>query len=100
MRPQIVHQVQLAGTEQGLGWAARLPAGQCFCAPTFCGSSDVGGADADFIAAGNLIDCKATICPERIGADGIHQPAGYLLLDPRAHVPLGGTGLEKRRRSS
>ncbi|MFG2557004.1 hypothetical protein [Streptomyces sp. NPDC048581] len=77
----VAQQVQLAGAEQALGWIVGLPAGQCVCAPTFCGSSDVDGADADFITAGQLIDCKATIRPERIGAAEIHQLAGYLLLD-------------------
>lgn len=89
----IARQVQLAGAEQALGWVARLPAGQCMCAPTFGGSDDVGGADADFIAAGNLIDCKATIRPERIEANGIHQLAGYLLLDYEDRYRIGRVSL-------
>jgi len=48
--------------------------------PTFAGSLDVGGADADFIVDGCLIDMKATISSQ-IRADFLYQLAGYLLLD-------------------
>ncbi|MGB8343715.1 MAG: hypothetical protein WCD86_02470 [Ktedonobacteraceae bacterium] len=48
--------------------------------PAFAGSSDVGGADADFIVDGCLIDMKATISSQ-IRADFLYQLAGYLLLD-------------------
>lgn len=41
-----------------------LPEGQRVCGPTFAGSSDLGGADADFIG-GTLIDCKATTQPRQ-----------------------------------
>ncbi|MFG2651298.1 hypothetical protein [Streptomyces sp. NPDC048436] len=48
----------------------------------FSGSADVEGADADFIADGRLIDCKATVRPERFGERrDVHQLAAYLLLD-------------------
>jgi hypothetical protein len=90
----IQRQAQLAGAEKASGWIARLPAaGQCMCAATFGGSDDVGGADADLIAAGNLIDCKATIRPERIEANGIHQLAGYLLLDYEDRYRIGRVSL-------
>ncbi|MET7829270.1 MULTISPECIES: hypothetical protein [Streptomyces] len=77
----LARQVELAAAHDALGWVTDLPAGQRVCAPTFSGSTDVGGADADFIAAGRLIDCKATVRPEKIGVAEIHQLAGYLLLD-------------------
>jgi len=48
--------------------------------PTFAGSLDVGGADADFIVDGCLIDMKATISSQ-VKADFLYQLAGYLLLD-------------------
>ncbi|MGW1917574.1 hypothetical protein ACWCQS_44695 [Streptomyces sp. NPDC002076] len=51
------------------------------CGPTFAGSTQVGGADADFIVAGCLIDCKATIHPKRIDRVQLYQLAGYLILD-------------------
>jgi len=53
-------------------------------APTFAGSTDVGGADADLIAAGLLLDVKATTRPDDtkgIGRPQLYQLAGYLLLD-------------------
>jgi hypothetical protein len=33
------------------------------------------------VIGGLLLDCKATTEPRRLGADEIHQLAGYLLLD-------------------
>lgn len=48
--------------------------------PIFAGSLDIGGADADFIVDGCLIDMKATISPQ-IKADFLYQLAGYVLLD-------------------
>ncbi|WP_207931156.1 hypothetical protein [Streptomyces sp. 8K308] len=51
------------------------------CGPMFAGSQDLGGADADFILGGLLLDCKATTRPRRLGTEEIYQLAGYLLLD-------------------
>ncbi len=48
--------------------------------PTFDGSSDVGGADADFILDGLLVDVKTTTTP-KITAEMLHQLLGYVLLD-------------------
>ena len=48
--------------------------------PTFAGSLDIGGADADLVVDGCLIDIKTTISPQ-IKADFLYQLAGYLLLD-------------------
>lgn len=75
----IAEQMQLA--EQPFAPLRRLPAGQRVCGPVFAGSSDLGGADADFIAGGLLIDCKATTRPHKIGRAEVQQLAGYLLLD-------------------
>jgi hypothetical protein len=58
-----------------------LPEERRVCGPTFAGSADIGGADADFIVGGLLLDCKATIHPRAIGVAEIYQLAGYLLLD-------------------
>ncbi|PDP88607.1 DNA helicase [Glycomyces fuscus] len=51
------------------------------CGPVFTGSSDIGGADADFILDGLLLDCKATTRPRHVGREEVYQLAGYLLLD-------------------
>ncbi|MER6914626.1 hypothetical protein ABT354_23380 [Streptomyces sp. NPDC000594] len=78
----IAGQVELAEADGALGWATRLPLDRLICAPVFSGSNDVGGADADFIADGHLIDCKATTRPDRFGSrKEVYQLAGYLLLD-------------------
>ena len=48
--------------------------------PTFDGSQDVGGADADIILEDCLIDFKATIDP-KIQKQWVYQLLGYSLLD-------------------
>jgi len=48
--------------------------------PTFAGSLDIGGADADLVVDGCLIDIKASVSPQ-IKAEYLYQLAGYLLLD-------------------
>jgi hypothetical protein len=48
--------------------------------PTFDGSLDVGGADADLILDGCLIDIKATVKP-RVDPLWLYQLLGYVLLD-------------------
>ena len=64
-----------------------LPPTAVTCGPEFAGSRDIGGADADFILGGLLLDCKATTMPRKLGADEISQLAGYLLLDyPNQHA--------------
>jgi hypothetical protein len=49
--------------------------------PVFAGSGDVGGADADWIAAGLLVDVKATATPEKVSREDVHQLVCYALLD-------------------
>ncbi|MFE2675720.1 UvrD-helicase domain-containing protein [Streptomyces hygroscopicus] len=58
-----------------------LPSASRVCGPVFAGSGDIGGADADYILGGLLLDCKATKDPRRLGREEIYQLAGYLLLD-------------------
>lgn len=48
--------------------------------PIFAGSFDIGGADADMIVDGCLIDIKTSISPQ-IKAEFLYQLAGYVLLD-------------------
>ncbi len=48
--------------------------------PTFDGSGDIGGADADLILDGCIIDIKATIKP-RVASEWLYQLLGYTLLD-------------------
>jgi hypothetical protein len=70
-----------------------LPAKARICGPDFRGSQDIGGADADFILGGLLLDCKAAIQPRRLGRDEIYQLAGYLLLDYDDQYGINRVGL-------
>jgi hypothetical protein len=63
------------------------------CGPVFTGSTDIGGADADFIIGGLLLDCKATVAPSRLGNSEINQLAGYLLLDYDDQYGINRVGL-------
>lgn len=75
----IGRQMQLA--EAPLAAFRALPPSARVCGPLFSGSGDIGGADADYILDGLLLDCKATRDPRRLGCEEIYQLAGYLLLD-------------------
>ncbi|MFE5398659.1 hypothetical protein ACFQ9U_29390 [Streptomyces sp. NPDC056568] len=77
----IRQQMELASRPGPFEKMRLLPATARVCGPVFDGSLQVGGADADFILDGALIDCKATIRPERINRAEIYQLVGYLLLD-------------------
>jgi hypothetical protein len=74
--------------------------------PTFAGSRDVGGADADVIAGGLLLEWKATLGPRR-QSDGrrycsldlitLQQLLGYLLLDYQDEYAIDTLGLYAAR---
>jgi hypothetical protein len=64
--------------------------------PTFVGSGDVGGADADIIVDGCLIEIKASIQP-KIDAKWLYQLAGYLLLDYDNHYRIHSVGIYMAR---
>jgi hypothetical protein len=52
-----------------------------------------GGADADLILGGLLLDRKSTIQPRRLGRDEIYQLAAYLLLDYDDEYGIDRVGL-------
>jgi hypothetical protein len=60
--------------------------------PTFAGSIDVGGADADLIVNGCLLDVKATKNPA-IEAVWLRQLAGYVLLDYEDEHHIDSVGI-------
>ncbi len=60
--------------------------------PTFAGSLDVGGADADLIVDGCLIDIKTTK-QSTLDPEWLRQLAGYLLLDYHNQYHLQAVGL-------
>jgi hypothetical protein len=87
----IAGQMRLA--EEPLASFRALPKPAKICGPVFTGSSDIGGADADYILNGLLLDCKATKDPRRLGREEIYQLAGYLLLDYDNHFGMDRVGL-------
>jgi hypothetical protein len=64
--------------------------------PIFAGSFDIGGADADMIVDGCLIDLKATISPQ-LKAEFLYQLAGYVLLDYHDAYHLTSVGIYMAR---
>lgn len=74
-----------------------LPAPAKICGPVFAGSADIGGADADFVLGGLLLDCKAAKNPRKLGRDEIHQLVGYLLLDYDDALGINQVGLHLSR---
>lgn len=64
--------------------------------PTFAGSHDVGGADADLVVDGCLIDIKASVSPQ-IKAEYLYQLAGYLLLDYDDQLHINVVGIYMTR---
>jgi hypothetical protein len=75
-------QVQARLAERALGGLrdATDPT-SCWAAPTFAGSGDVGGADADLVVGRCLIEVKSVSRPEHLADKVIWQLAGYVLLD-------------------
>ncbi|GAU71331.1 hypothetical protein SSP35_34_00160 [Streptomyces sp. NBRC 110611] len=93
-------QMALAAEPGPFSRLRELPAQLRVCGPAFDGSTDVGGADADFILDGKLIDCKATIRPGRLGQAEIYQLVGYLLLDYSNAYAINGVGLYLSRQGA
>jgi hypothetical protein len=60
--------------------------------PTFAGSNDIGGADADLIVDDCLIDIKATVLP-KLDARWLYQLVGYALLDYEDVYHLRAVGI-------
>ena len=60
--------------------------------PIFDGSKDIGGADADLILDGYLLDIKTTLNP-RVDPQWLYQLIGYVLLDFSDSFQLQGVGL-------
>jgi hypothetical protein len=77
-----------------------LPRAARVCGPVFAGSDDIGGADADYILGGLLLDCKATSNPRGLGREEIYQLAGYLLLDYDDHYAIDRVGFYLSRQGA
>ncbi|WUI03918.1 UvrD-helicase domain-containing protein [Spirillospora sp. NBC_00431] len=94
-----IHQ-QMRLAREPLASLRALPSPAKVCGPLFTGSSDLGGADADYILNGLLLDCKATTRPRRLGREEIYQLAGYLLLDYDDHYGINRVGLYLSRQGA
>ena len=66
--------------------------------PTFAQSVALGGADADLIYDGTLIDLKATSKSSPVGRAELYQLLGYLLADSPDHYGITHVGLSALRR--
>ena len=66
--------------------------GKAILNPTFEGSRDVGGADADIILGSCLIDIKATVRPG-VTRNWLYQLLGYALLDYSDEYQLDSVGV-------
>lgn len=91
---------QLALSGAVFGQFRELPESAVTCGPVFAGSADIGGADADFVIGGLLLDAVATTEPRRLGADEIYQLAGYLLLDYEDEFGIRSVGLYLSRQGA
>jgi len=60
--------------------------------PTFDGSQDVGGADADLVLDGCLLEIKATVNP-RLDPMWLYQLLGYVLLDYSNRLGIDAVGI-------
>jgi hypothetical protein len=76
-------------------------AGELAIGPTFAQSAALGGADADLIYDGTLVDLKSTSQARIIGRDEVWQLVGYLLADTDNSYNIGRVGFAalRRRRS-
>jgi hypothetical protein len=72
---------------------SRTEPSECVGGPTFIGSADVGGADADLQVGDLLLEIKAASKPRFLRADVLWQLAGYYLLDYDDHRRIRNVGL-------
>jgi hypothetical protein len=93
-------QRQFALARQVFGPFLALPPHRIACGAVFTGSTDIGGADADFIVDGLLLGRKAAVTPSRLGTGEIYQLAGYLLLDYDDQYGIDRVGLYLSRQGA
>lgn len=74
-------------------WAQLRQSQTLVLGATFAGSRLFGGADADVIADGLLIDVKATVDPRRAKPQDLQQLSGYTLLDFDDKYGIDSVGL-------
>jgi len=67
--------------------------------PTFDGSLDVGGADADLIVDGCLLEVKTTVDPRALPSKVVYQLLGYVLLDYSNEFVIDSVGFYLARQA-
>jgi hypothetical protein len=67
--------------------------------PTFDGSRDIGGADADLIVDGCLLEVKTTTNAARTVRESLRQLLGYVLLDYSDHYQIREVGFYLARQA-
>jgi hypothetical protein len=72
---------------------SRTEPSECVAGPTFIGSADVGGADADLQVGDMLLEIKAASRPQLLRPDVLWQLAGYYLLDYEDRRRIRSVGL-------
>ena len=72
---------------------ARAVPGSVVSGPAFAGSSLVGGADADVVVGGLLLDIKAAVNPRAFRREIPYQLIGYVLLDLDDAFAMTSAGL-------
>lgn len=77
----VVAQIMLAENNELASLRATSTSGSCAAGTVFDGSADVGGADADLLVDGLLVEFKATSDPWTLPRTTVQQLLGYLLLD-------------------
>lgn len=81
------------------GRAHELNTGAVVLNPTFAGSNEIGGADADLIAGGCLIDAKTTVAPKFARRRLLYQLLGYVLLDYDDEYAIDAVGIYLSRQT-
>lgn len=67
--------------------------GQVILNPSFAGSTEIGGADADLIADGCLIEIKTTVSPKFSRKRILYELLGYVLLDYEDEYAIDAVGV-------
>lgn len=92
-QPELLKELRLLSEAFRARWENRL-AMSTTLNPTFTGSADVGGADADMIIGGTLVDFKTSRQRRPCDREQLWQLAGYVLLDYDGNHPIETVALD------
>lgn len=77
----------------------KLAHGEFVLNPMFAGSTEIGGADADLIVDGCLLDVKTTVEPKFTRTRVLYQLLGYVLLDYDDRYGIDAVGVYLSRQA-